>query len=87
VVHAHLKSIMPDNPRPDAPIFRGGGARPNARFQALCDLADIKPRTDIETGEDKPWERIAAEGSALHGAASLAIIRSFQDRARTAFQT
>jgi len=56
VVHAHLKSIMPDNPRPDAPIFRGGGARPNARFQALCDLAGIKPRTDVETGEDKPWE-------------------------------
>ena len=29
---------------------------PNARFQGLCDLAGIKPRTDIETGEDEPWE-------------------------------
>ncbi|HME73076.1 MAG TPA: hypothetical protein VKM54_24890, partial [Myxococcota bacterium] len=56
VVHAHLKSIMPDNPRPDAPVFLGGGARPNARFQALCDLAGIKPRTDVETGKDEPWE-------------------------------
>ena len=33
VVHAHLKSIMPDNPRLDAPIFLGGGVCPNARFQ------------------------------------------------------
>jgi integrase len=56
VVHAHLKSIMLDNPRPDAPVFLGGGARPNARFQALCDLASIKPRTNVETGKDKPWE-------------------------------
>jgi hypothetical protein len=56
VVHAHVKSIMPDNPRPDAPVFLGGGARPNARFQALCVLAGLKPRTDVETGKDKPWE-------------------------------
>jgi hypothetical protein len=32
VVHAHIKSIMPGNPHPDAPVFLGGGARPNARF-------------------------------------------------------
>jgi hypothetical protein len=44
VVHAHIKSIMPKNPRPDAPVFLGGGARPNARFQKLCELAGIKPR-------------------------------------------
>ena len=56
VVHAHLKSIMPENPRPDAPVFLGGGARPNARFQELCALAGIKPRTNVETGEDEPWE-------------------------------
>jgi hypothetical protein len=30
VVHAHSKSFMPENPNPDAPIFRGGSARPNA---------------------------------------------------------
>jgi hypothetical protein len=35
VVHAHLKAIMPENPRPDEPVFLGGGARPNARFQRL----------------------------------------------------
>ena len=40
----------------NAPVFLGGGARPNARFQALCGLAGIKPRLDIETGEEEPWE-------------------------------
>jgi hypothetical protein len=34
----------------------GGGARPNARFQALCGLAGIKPRLDIDKGEEEPWE-------------------------------
>jgi hypothetical protein len=56
VVHAHLRSLMPAEPRPDAPVFLGGGARPNVRFQALCGLAGIKPRLDIETGEEEPWE-------------------------------
>jgi len=36
VVHAHLRSIMPDDPRPEVPVFLGGGARPNARFQAVA---------------------------------------------------
>ncbi len=56
VVHAHLKSILSDNAGPDGPVFLGGGARPNARFQKLCVLAGIKPRTNIETGRDEPWE-------------------------------
>jgi hypothetical protein len=56
VVHAHIKSIQPESPVPDAPVFLGGGARPNARFQELCGLAGIKPRRDVETGEDEPWE-------------------------------
>ena len=56
VVHAHIRSLMPENLRPDAPVFFGGGARPNARFQALCSLAGIKPRLNIETGEEEPWE-------------------------------
>src|SRR5205823_1658715 len=43
IVHAHLKAIMPERPRPDDPVFLGGGARPNARFQELCGLAGIKP--------------------------------------------
>jgi hypothetical protein len=33
-----------------------GGARPNSRFRTLCDLAVIKPRTDVETGKDEPRE-------------------------------
>jgi hypothetical protein len=41
---------------PEAPVFLGDGARPNARFQALCGLAGIKPRLDIETCEAEPWE-------------------------------
>jgi integrase len=56
VVHAHIKSIMPENPRPDDAIFLGGGARPNARFRDLCNLAGIKPRMNIETGDDETWE-------------------------------
>jgi hypothetical protein len=47
---------MLEDPRPDAPVFLGGGARPDARFQALCGLAGIKSSLDIETGEEKPWE-------------------------------
>jgi hypothetical protein len=57
VVHAHIRSVMPEDPRPDAPVFLGGGARPNARFQTLCKLAGIKPRIAIETGREEPWER------------------------------
>lgn len=56
VVHTHLKSIMPENPSPETPVFFGGGSRPNARFQELCDLAGIKHKTDTETGKAAPWE-------------------------------
>jgi integrase len=55
-VHAHLTSIMPENPRPEDPVFLGGGARPNARFQTLCALASIRPKRDVETGREEPWE-------------------------------
>jgi integrase len=56
VVHAHVKSLMPENPVPDEPIFCGGGSRPNVRFQELCKLAGIKFKLNVETGEDEPWE-------------------------------
>jgi integrase len=56
VVHAHLRNIMPESPRPDAPDFLGGGARPNARFQAFCELAGIKRRLNVETGKEERWE-------------------------------
>jgi integrase len=56
VIHAHLRDIMPASPQPDAQIFLGGGARPNARFQSLCSLAGIKPRLDVETGREERWE-------------------------------
>ncbi|MGA2699934.1 MAG: hypothetical protein ABSH35_02390 [Isosphaeraceae bacterium] len=55
IVHAHIKSIMPENPRPDDPVFLGGGSRPNARFRELCNLAGIMPKTNVENGEDQPW--------------------------------
>ena len=55
-VHAHIKSVMPADPRPDQPVFLGGGARPNARFQELCELARIPPRADVETGKPEAWE-------------------------------
>jgi hypothetical protein len=56
VIHAHLRSIMPENPHPDSPVFLGGGARPNTRFKNLCELAAIKPRTNVETGKEETWE-------------------------------
>jgi hypothetical protein len=55
VVHAHIRSILPDAPCPNDPVFLGGGSRPNHRFQQLCELAGIKPKTDVETGEASPW--------------------------------
>ena len=54
VVHAHLKSILPTTLDPKAPVFLGGGARPNARFQNLCTLVGIRPRTNVETGAEEP---------------------------------
>jgi hypothetical protein len=55
VVHLHIKSIMPENHSPDAPVFLGGGARPNDRFQKLCKIAGIPPKKNIETGKDEAW--------------------------------
>jgi hypothetical protein len=55
VVHAHIRSIMPENPQPDGPVFLGGETRPNRRFRQLCDLAGIKPKLDTETGKATPW--------------------------------
>jgi hypothetical protein len=56
VVHTHLRSIAPEIPQPEDPVFLGGGSRPNTRFQELCNLANIKPRKNVETGEDESWE-------------------------------
>ena len=55
-VHAHIKTVMPADPRPDEPVSLGGGARPNARFRELCRLAGIQPRADVETGKPELWE-------------------------------
>ena len=46
---------MPTVANPNAPVFVGGSSRPNIRFRELCDLAGIKPKTEVETGADKPW--------------------------------
>lgn len=56
VVHAHVQSILPNGSTPDEPVFLGGGARPNARFQQLCKLAGIRPKANADTGRDEPWE-------------------------------
>ena len=55
VVHAHIKSVMPDDPDPNAPVLFGGSARPNKRFLQRCALASVRPIVDVETGEEKPW--------------------------------
>lgn len=54
-VHAHIKSIRPNDPASDDPVFLGGSSRPNLRFQMLCELAGIKRKTNIETGHEEPW--------------------------------
>ena len=55
-VHAHLKSLMPEKPNPDSPVFQGGSSRPNARFHELCRLAGIQPKANAETGLVQPWK-------------------------------
>ena len=55
VVQAHLKSIRPADPQSDQPVFDCGSSRPNVQFQLLCRLAGVKPKQDVETGEDKLW--------------------------------
>ncbi len=51
-------------PRPHTAVFLDSGPRPNARFQALCKLAAIRPRLEVETGRGalaadlwKTWRR------------------------------
>jgi pimeloyl-ACP methyl ester carboxylesterase len=48
--------IIPHNPHPDDPVFHGGTARPNTRFQPLCKLAGIGPRKNVETGVEESWK-------------------------------
>ena len=55
VVHAHLKCIRTEGTLPEAPVFLGGGSRPNVRFRELCDLTGIAAKTDAENGDEKPW--------------------------------
>lgn len=54
-VHEHFRSILPDEPDSDLPVFAGGSTRPNKRFRELCQLAGIGPKSDLENGEDRPW--------------------------------
>ena len=54
-VRLHLKSLCPDEPDPDAPVFLGGGTRPNIRFRQLCKLAGVSPKRDIESGDERLW--------------------------------
>ena len=55
IVHDHLKSLLPDKLKPDAPVFLGGSSRPNKLFRELCRVAEIKPKIDIATGKEVPW--------------------------------
>ncbi len=55
VVRTHLKSLRPDEFLPEQPVFHCGSSRPNEQFQRLCTLAGVKPKRDIETGDEKSW--------------------------------
>ena len=46
---------MPENPNPNAPVFLGGGTRQNKGFRELCKIANIRAKTNVETGNEKPW--------------------------------
>lgn len=54
-VHTHLRSLVPAEIDPDAPVFLGGSFRPNARFRQLCQLANITAKRDLETGAESKW--------------------------------
>jgi len=54
-VKVHLKNLRPDECDPDQPVFHCGSSRPNEQFQRLCYLAGVKPKQDVETGDEKPW--------------------------------
>lgn len=54
-VRLHLKSIRPEQLDLDAPVFVGGGSRPNIIFRQLCKLAEVAPKRDMESGEECPW--------------------------------
>lgn len=55
-VHSHVRSLLPQKLGPEDPVFLGGGSRPNARFQELCQLAGIKAKLDIESATEEPLE-------------------------------
>ncbi|WP_160149663.1 site-specific integrase [Roseiconus lacunae] len=54
VVHTHLKNIRTETIDVDCGVFHAGTSRPNQQFQFLCHLAGVKPRQDVETGEERP---------------------------------
>ena len=54
-VHEHVKSMIPNNPDPNALVFPGGGTRPNNRFRTLCRLADLKPKASVDAEAEQPW--------------------------------
>jgi hypothetical protein len=43
-VHAHIRSIMPEDPLPNDPMFYGGGARPTIVFGRFAALLGSIPR-------------------------------------------
>lgn len=54
-VRLHLTSIQPELLDLDAPVFLDGGSRPNEVFRQLCQLAEVAPKRDVETGDECPW--------------------------------
>ena len=54
-VRLHMKSLRPNDPDPDSPVFLGGSSRPSNRFRELCTLAGISQKRDIESGAERPW--------------------------------
>lgn len=54
-VRLHLKSNRHEQQDLDAPVFVGGGSRPNNRFRELCESSNVSPKRSAESGEERPW--------------------------------
>lgn len=46
---------MPADPDPNEPVLLGGSARPDEWFRRLFAFAGVRPKIDVESGEERPW--------------------------------
>jgi hypothetical protein len=63
----------------DRPVFFGGGARPNARFQELCESAGIKHKQNVRRKQNNERNVLSrADGSLFGVERTLNVVRDHQ---------